>query len=129
MPSSTPTSTSCSEYTAVSYFTAYPQSASNPSSPGPDQTLFNLLSRSSSRSKSPSQERSSARSVPESQPCPPSPTQTIAFPASLSRANSKKDKRGSGTYLQCGRHSNQWLFGGISVRDAVKGLFVDEKKL
>lgn len=27
----------------------------------------------------------------------------------------------SGTYMQCGRHSNQWLFHDISIKETAKG--------
>lgn len=33
-----------------------------------------------------------------------------------------KRQSSSGTYTQCGRHSNDWLFGGFSVTNTVKGL-------
>ncbi|KAK3050686.1 hypothetical protein LTR09_008052 [Extremus antarcticus] len=31
-------------------------------------------------------------------------------------------KRNSSSFSDCGRHSNEWLFRGISVREAAKGL-------
>jgi len=33
----------------------------------------------------------------------------------------KRNSQGSGV-MQCGRHSNDWLFGGFSVRETVKGM-------
>ena len=38
------------------------------------------------------------------------------------RGRSRSAKRSSGTYMQVGRHSNDWLFGGFSFTEAVKGL-------
>ncbi|CAG8266930.1 unnamed protein product [Penicillium salamii] len=37
------------------------------------------------------------------------------------RKSSGDYKRYSGTVNHCGRHSNDWLFGGFSVRDSVRG--------
>ena len=31
-------------------------------------------------------------------------------------------RSGSGTFTQCGRHSNEWLFNGFSVTETVKGV-------
>lgn len=39
------------------------------------------------------------------------------------RKNSDDYRRYSGTVNHCGRHSNDWLFGGFSVRDTVRGSF------
>lgn len=39
------------------------------------------------------------------------------------RKNSDDYRRFSGTVNQVGRHSNDWLFGGISVRDTVRDSF------
>jgi hypothetical protein len=37
-------------------------------------------------------------------------------------SSSRKDyRRYSGTVNHCGRHSNDWLFGGFSVRETVRG--------
>lgn len=36
------------------------------------------------------------------------------------RSRSDNYKRYSGTVNHCGRHSNEWLFGGFSVRDSVR---------
>lgn len=33
------------------------------------------------------------------------------------------DNKGQGTFMQCGRHSNQWLFGDISFKETAKSLF------
>lgn len=35
----------------------------------------------------------------------------------------KKDRTNDGTYTRCGRHSDEWLFGGWSVTATVKKLF------
>lgn len=34
----------------------------------------------------------------------------------------RRSSSNSGTYFECGRHSNQWLFGNISLKDTAKGL-------
>lgn len=36
------------------------------------------------------------------------------------RSHSDNYKRYSGTVNHCGRHSNEWLFGGFSLRDSVR---------
>lgn len=33
------------------------------------------------------------------------------------------DNRGQGTFMQCGRHSNQWLFNDMSLVDMAKSVF------
>ncbi|MCJ1315026.1 hypothetical protein MMC15_000340 [Xylographa vitiligo] len=38
------------------------------------------------------------------------------------RPRSRSAKRHSGTVMQCGRHGNDWLFGGFSFTEAVRGL-------
>ena len=38
------------------------------------------------------------------------------------RGRSRSTKRNSGTYVQVGRHGNDWLFGGFSFTEAVKSL-------
>ncbi|MCJ1295708.1 hypothetical protein MMC34_007272 [Xylographa carneopallida] len=38
------------------------------------------------------------------------------------RPRSRSTKRHSGTVMQCGRHGNDWLFGGFSFTEAVRGL-------
>jgi hypothetical protein len=38
------------------------------------------------------------------------------------RSNSGDYKRYSGTVNHYGRHSNDWLFGGFSVRETVRGV-------
>lgn len=37
------------------------------------------------------------------------------------RKDSGAYRRYSGTVNHCGRHSNDWLFGGFSVRETVRG--------
>jgi hypothetical protein len=67
---------------------------------------------------------------------PTNPTRTVsnpaisptspAYPISTSRQSTlKKTKNTSGTTTHYGRHSNDWLFGGISVRETVKGIWKD----
>lgn len=41
-------------------------------------------------------------------------------PTTPTRKNSDDYRRYSGTVNHCGRHSNDWLFGGFSVRDTVR---------
>ncbi|EEP81476.1 predicted protein [Uncinocarpus reesii 1704] len=45
-----------------------------------------------------------------------------------SRKGSSDYKRLSGTVNHCGRHGNDWLLGGFSVRERVRGLFKDENE-
>jgi len=45
-----------------------------------------------------------------------------SYPASPTMIKSKK-RTSSGTYSQCGRHANQWLFNNFSIKDTVKGIF------
>jgi hypothetical protein len=53
---------------------------------------------------------------------PTSPT----YPTSPSRPSAfKRARKTSGTTSHYGRHSNDWLFGGISVRETVKGMWKD----
>jgi len=33
------------------------------------------------------------------------------------------DNKGQGTFLQCGRHSNQWLFNNMSFTEMAKSVF------
>jgi hypothetical protein len=33
------------------------------------------------------------------------------------------DNKGQGTFLQCGRHSNQWLFNDMSLMDMARSVF------
>jgi hypothetical protein len=54
-----------------------------------------------------------------------SPT-SPAGPTSPSRPSTlKKARKTSGTTSHCGRHSNDWLFGGVSLRETVKGIWRD----
>ena len=46
---------------------------------------------------------------------------TTKRPSTPPRRNSNDYRRYSGTINHCGRHSNDWLFGGFSVRDTVRG--------
>ncbi len=63
-----------------------------------------------------------ARTGSEPMMSPTSPN----YPASPSRPSTfKKTRKTSGTTSHCGRHSNDWLFGGISVRETVKGMWKD----
>ncbi|KAI9723322.1 MAG: hypothetical protein M1812_001205 [Candelaria pacifica] len=103
------------------------------SSPPSDRNILGRISSFSkrnggrSRSKSPVpasprplQERSVSDSVTQApRSVPSSPTQPTS---------PKRRHRGSGTYTDCGRHGNDWLFGGFSVTGTVKGLFNDSGK-
>ncbi|MCJ1334206.1 hypothetical protein MMC10_010913 [Thelotrema lepadinum] len=51
-----------------------------------------------------------------------STTSTGAMTTPSPRGRSRSAKRSSGTYMQVGRHGNDWLFGGFSFTEAVKGL-------
>jgi len=80
--------------------------------------------RSRSRSRSPLPSTSSL-SRPEHARSASDP---VSQPASPSRpGHVKRKSRSSGTVMQCGRHSNEWLFGGISVTDTVKGFFTKDE--
>ena len=37
------------------------------------------------------------------------------------------DNKGQGTFMQCGRHSNQWLFDDMSLMDMAKSVFGGRK--
>ncbi|PYI34272.1 hypothetical protein BP00DRAFT_454840 [Aspergillus indologenus CBS 114.80] len=41
--------------------------------------------------------------------------------SAYSRKSTEDYRRYSGTVNHCGRHSNDWLFGGFSLRDTVRG--------
>jgi hypothetical protein len=48
------------------------------------------------------------------------------YPTSPSRPSAlKRTRKTSGTTSHYGRHGNDWLFGGISVRETVKGIWKD----
>lgn len=73
-------------------------------------------------SRSPTPHDALARTGSEPAVSPTSPTN----PASPSRPMTlKRTRKTSGTTSHCGRHSNDWLFGGISVRETVKGIWKD----
>ncbi|KAF9887899.1 hypothetical protein FE257_009421 [Aspergillus nanangensis] len=46
-----------------------------------------------------------------------SPTNDSSKNTSHSRRTSDDYRRNRGTISHCGRHSNDWLFGGFSFRD------------
>lgn len=61
----------------------------------------------------------------------PSPTfseRSTSPPAAASRNSEgiikrrSSDNKGQGTFMQCGRHSNSWLFNDISLKETAKGL-------
>ena len=37
------------------------------------------------------------------------------------------DNKAQGTFMQCGRHSNQWLFNDMSLMDMAKSVFGGRK--
>ncbi|KAI9799925.1 MAG: hypothetical protein M1825_004296 [Sarcosagium campestre] len=104
-----------------------PASPHSPTSPvvGSRQGYFpDIMGRiTRSRSKSPSGRPTLQSNSMSNSPQPKSPT---------SRALSDpviKNKRDSGTYTECGRHANEWLLGGFSVRRTVsRALSRDEPK-
>ncbi|KAJ5173051.1 hypothetical protein N7492_005644 [Penicillium capsulatum] len=55
-----------------------------------------------------------------SSPRSPKPEFTTKRPSTPPHRNSNDYRRLSGTVNHCGRHSNDWLFGGFSVRDTVR---------
>ncbi|KAJ5633719.1 hypothetical protein N7528_001561 [Penicillium herquei] len=64
---------------------------------------------------------SPVRMSPEpSSPRSPKPDFEKPAPPSHTRKNSDDYRRYSGTVNHYGRHSNDWLFGGFSVRDTVR---------
>ncbi|MCJ1310557.1 hypothetical protein MMC25_004222 [Agyrium rufum] len=81
--------------------------------------LSHFVTSSNGRSSfnaSPEQRRS------ESRPARLSLRSDSSFSNSTPRTRSRSTKRNSGTVMQVGRHSNDWLFGGFSFTEAVKGL-------
>ena len=82
-----------------------------------------------SRSRSPHRSNTSGLPSPTAEPHRPhrlhlrsdsNSSGPLATPSP--RARSRSAKRNSGTIMQVGRHSNDWLFGGFSLRETVKGL-------
>lgn len=92
-----------------------------------------------SRSKSPRRPPPTAIDTKSTGPSSPPPTRPVRigseptvsptspnYPTSPSRPSTlKRARKTSGTTSHCGRHSNDWLFGGISVRETVKGMWKD----
>lgn len=104
------------------------QASGETSSPPSDRTILGRISsfskrngdRPRSRSPRPLPERSATVSVTQtSRKSSGSPTQP---------SSPKARHRDSGTFTDCGRHSNDWLFNGFSVTSTVKGLFNDSGK-
>lgn len=83
------------------------------------------LSRSSTSSSSESFEmknmRYSAESVRSRSPPRSSPKPSSS--STSSKTAKPKARAQSTTFSDCGRHSNQWLFGNVSITDSVKSLF------
>lgn len=63
----------------------------------------------------PSTSSSRSSASPKSQPSRKSTTPPKTKPT--------KPRASSGTFSDCGRHSNQWLFNNVSITDAVKTIF------
>src|SRR2546421_355504 len=102
-------------------------------------------SRSRSRSKSPSCLPSLSTSSPQTTPITTRPmpmpsgpkrvtsdsavSPTLSSPTTKTHP-SKKPKNSPASTSHCGRHSNDWLFGGFSVTETVKGFIHkdDEEK-
>lgn len=55
-----------------------------------------------------------------SSPRSPRPEYMTKRSSTPPRRNSNDHRRYSGTVNHCGRHSNDWLFGGFSVRETVR---------
>jgi hypothetical protein len=104
-------------------------------------SIFHPHSRS--RSKSPSARRSPPNSLPKATPITtmsthiPSqpkrnPCDTAVSPIASSPTSKpshpKKAKPSPASTSHCGRHSNDWLFGGFSVTEAAKRLLKDEEE-
>ncbi|KAK2799191.1 hypothetical protein FQN50_008580 [Emmonsiellopsis sp. PD_5] len=76
---------------------------------------------------------------PLASPTSPTATKTPTSPAirkrhsqpppNPRRKSSTDYKRLSGTVNHCGRHANDWLFGGFSVRESVGRLWRDDEDL
>ncbi|MCJ1244498.1 hypothetical protein MMC30_001696 [Trapelia coarctata] len=101
-------------------------------SPTTETTIFARIR--SARSRSPSARSPTA--IPRSNSSPTASPTTEEYPHrarlhlrtessqsanQISRPRSRSNKRHSGTVMQCGRHSNDWLFGGFSFTDTVRG--------
>lgn len=133
-------------FSPTSPITASPESRSSRSFPVPLPFQARSITRATttgsifrSRSKSPRMSPpiaidTKSTSSPSSPPSHPvrtgsepmvSPT-SPNYPTSPSRPLTlKRTRKTSGTTSHCGRHSNDWLFGGISVRETVKGILKD----
>ncbi|KAF2171843.1 hypothetical protein M409DRAFT_50473 [Zasmidium cellare ATCC 36951] len=86
------------------------------------QEKMHSLSRSSTSSSSESFEmknmRTSAESVRSRSPPRSSPKPSSS--STSSKTSKPKARAQSTTFSDCGRHSNQWLFGNVSITDSVK---------
>ena len=82
-----------------------------------DIEMAEVKSKSSMRVNSSSSIRS--LSPPRTRPASQKGHESMAHP--------KQQRTSSGTFSDCGRHSNEWLFGNFSVSGAVKGLFEKHK--
>ncbi|KAI1936853.1 hypothetical protein LOZ66_004360 [Ophidiomyces ophidiicola] len=56
------------------------------------------------------------------------PSPSLPLPAPSHRRSASDHKRLSNTVNYCGRHSNDWLFNGFSIRDSVRGLLRDGER-
>lgn len=103
-----------------------------PRSPATEPTIFARIR--SARSRSPSARYPTT--IPRSNSSPTASPTTEEYPHrsrlhlrtessqsanQITRPRSRSNKRHSGTVMQCGRHSNDWLFGGFSFTDTVRG--------
>ncbi|KAI9665421.1 MAG: hypothetical protein M1829_005700 [Trizodia sp. TS-e1964] len=80
-----------------------------------DSTILKRLSSFGRSSKRPRPQSTSAGTLKSSPPTSPiQPTTPTRKPSAKSPTTS--------TYTHVGRHSNEWLFNNISVRDTVKGV-------
>ncbi|KAI1926948.1 hypothetical protein LOZ64_000080 [Ophidiomyces ophidiicola] len=58
----------------------------------------------------------------------PVPSPSLPLPAPSHRRSASDHRRLSNTVNYCGRHSNDWLFSGFSIRDSVRGLLRDGER-
>ncbi|KAI9850815.1 MAG: hypothetical protein M1824_003094 [Vezdaea acicularis] len=98
-----------------------PMSPYGSESPNPQrQGSFYRPEQPASPTSSPYLPRNNSDSSASSAATSTAPNQPYAAQRS-NTTGTVQSKRNSGNYMQYGRHSNEWLFGGISVTETVKG--------
>lgn len=111
-----------------SYFSGQASSGET-SSPPSDRTILGRISsfskrngdRARSKSPRPLPERSATVSGTQA-------SRTMSGGSPTQPGSPKARHRDSGTFTDCGRHGNDWLFNGFSVTSTVKGFFNDSGK-